>query len=204
MVVKTSYEFYSKVKPKSQNAEDIYKRHHRFPLWSSLLITAYILSLGISYFILSAAPTGQCQSVQWHSHATPTQHPLMGEQVLDRVQWSRAERAAMIYQMNRPAPSPLARGRGTQPFIKCVCMCVCAEVLWGQPQYNNEPQQNWLGPRDPTGRWANLGNPWTKTVYLAWSNWTFYSQQSAYCFYIMHHDMRHLDVKLNDLFYILS
>ena len=124
-------------------AEDIYKKHNCFSLWSSLLITVYILSLGISYFILCAAPTGQCQSVQWHSHGTPTQHPLMGEQVLDRVQWSRAEWAAMIYQMNWPAPSPLARGRGTQPFIKCVCVCVCVwvctEVLWGQQQYNNEP-----------------------------------------------------------------
>lgn len=92
---------------------------------SSLLITAYILSLGISYFILSTASTGQCQSVQWHSHATATQHPLMGEQVLDRVQWSRAERAAMIYLTNWPVLTPPARGRGTQPFVKCVCVCVC-------------------------------------------------------------------------------
>lgn len=92
---------------------------------SSLLITAYILSQGFSYFILSTTPTGQCQSVQWHNHATPTQHPLMGEQVLDRVQWSRAKWAAMIYQMNRPAPTPLAPGRGTRPFIKCVSVCLC-------------------------------------------------------------------------------
>lgn len=49
----------------------------------SLLITAHI-----SYFIFSA---GQWRPVQWRSRTTPTQHPLMGEQVLDRVQRSRAE-----------------------------------------------------------------------------------------------------------------
>lgn len=114
---------------------------------SSLLITAYIFSLGISYFILSAAPTGQCQSVQWHSHATPTQHPLMGEQVLDRVQWSRAERAAMIYQMNRPALTPLARGRGTQPFIKSVCVCVYG--FFGPTM--NPNKTDWDLLKNPTG-----------------------------------------------------
>lgn len=120
--------------------QKILQKHDRFFFFSSLLITAYILLLGISYFILSAAPTGQCQSVQWHSHATPTQHPLMGEQVLDRVQWSRAERAAMIYQMNRPAPTPLARGRGTQPFIKCVLVCGCVCLCRGSVRPAAEQQ----------------------------------------------------------------
>lgn len=53
----------------------------------------------------------------WRSRATLTQRPLMGEQVLDRVQWSRAE-AVFMYQSDWPAPAPLAQGKRTVPSIK--------------------------------------------------------------------------------------
>lgn len=113
-------------------------------VWSSLLITAYFFCRWeSSYFILCAAPTGQCQSVQWHSRATPTQHPLMGEQVLDRVQWSRADLAATIYQMKRPAPTPLAWGRGTQPFIKSALVCVSARASAVQRRAQTKLMGTW-------------------------------------------------------------
>lgn len=115
--------------------------------------------------------TGQCQSVQWHSHATPTQPPLMGEQVLDRVQRSGADPAAAIHQAKRPAAAPPSGLREENHlghlffFSKSafVCDCVCTRAAVRQQQ---APNANDFEPKNQECSWMMWKNARAKAVHL--------------------------------------